>query len=140
MTSLEVKEFIQKCLVPAPQRLSAKELLKDPFLLAEIYGESIRDSLHMPDTIPRSFSSLSYGPYLMDIDPEYNQSVYTDSSYGTPHSSVLEFRRTHHTNEFRLRGNKNDDNSISLTLRIADKGGNHRHVEYGFSFFLIVGN
>lgn len=136
---MEVKEFIQKCLVPAPQRLSAKELLKDPFLLVDIYGESIRDSLHGPDMIPRSFSSLSYGPYLMDIDPDYNQSVYTDSNCGTPHSSVLEFRRTHHNNEFRLRGNKNDDNSISLTLRIADKGGKHRHIRIRVWFLILFG-
>ncbi|XP_057778590.1 serine/threonine-protein kinase WNK8-like [Salvia miltiorrhiza] len=129
VTSPEVKEFIQKCLVPAPQRLSAKELLKDPFLQVEQFGESIRDSLTIPDMIPRSFIPLNYGPHFMDIDPEY---VSVESNNGTPPTSVLEFKRTHHNNEFRLRGNKNDDNSISLTLRIADKGGRVRNIHFQF--------
>ncbi|KAH6819654.1 with no lysine kinase 6 [Perilla frutescens var. frutescens] len=128
VVSPEVKEFIQKCLVPASERLSAKELLKDPFLV-EHYGDSIRDSLTMLDKIPRSISLLNCGPHFMDIDPEY---AYTDSNSGTPHSSVLEFKRMHHNNEFRLRGNKNDDNSVSLTLRIADKGGRVRNIHFQF--------
>lgn len=119
VASSDVKEFILKCLVPAPQRLSARELIKDPFLQFES-----RDALTMLDIVPRSVSSMNYGPNFMDIDPEYNQYAYTDSNGGTPHASVLEFRQIHRNIEFRLKGNKNDDNSISLTLMIiADKGG-----------------
>ncbi|XP_071705838.1 probable serine/threonine-protein kinase WNK11 [Rutidosis leptorrhynchoides] len=32
VTDPEIKEFIEKCLVPASQRMSARELLEDPFL------------------------------------------------------------------------------------------------------------
>ncbi|XP_042049757.1 serine/threonine-protein kinase WNK8-like isoform X1 [Salvia splendens] len=132
VASPEVKEFIQRCLVPAPQRLSAKELLKDPFLQVELSGESIRDSLTVPDMIPRSVTSLNYGPQVMDIDPEYNQFVSAEYNFGTPPTSVVEFKRTHHNNEFRLRGNKINENSISLTLRIADKGGRVRNIHFQF--------
>ncbi|CAK9169337.1 unnamed protein product [Ilex paraguariensis] len=35
----QVKQFIERCLVPASQRLSAAELLQDPFLSSErAYG------------------------------------------------------------------------------------------------------
>lgn len=138
MASLEVKEFIEKCLAPASQRLSAKELLKDPFLQFEHSREPIRDSWNIPDEVPRSLSPLNCGPHSMDIDPEYNQSVCTESNCGTPCSSVLEFTRSHQNNEFKLKGKKNDDNSISLTLRIADKGGKCAS-EFGCSVF-AVGN
>ncbi|KAF5769557.1 putative non-specific serine/threonine protein kinase [Helianthus annuus] len=40
----QVKEFIEKCLVPASQRLPAKELLKDPFLAPE----STKEHVHNP--------------------------------------------------------------------------------------------
>lgn len=128
VASSDVKEFILKCLVPAPQRLSARELIKDPFLQFES-----RDALTVLDIVPRSVSSMNYGPNFMDIDPEYNQYAYTDSNGGTPHASVLEFRQIHRNIEFRLKGNKNDDNSISLTLMIiADKGGEARKICFQF--------
>lgn len=123
VASPEVKEFIEKCLVPASQRLSAEELLKDPFLQYEHSKVPSRDSLRVPSEAPRFSSSSNYGPHHMDIDREYNHSVCTDSNYGSSCSSVLEFQRLHLDNEFRLKGKKNDDSSISLTLRIADRGG-----------------
>lgn len=130
VTSPEVKEFIQKCLIPAAERLSAKELLKDPFLQVEQYGETMFLTT-TPDMISRSFTLFNYGPHFMDIDTEY---VSTD---GTPPTSALEFKRIHHNNEFRLRGHKDDNNSISLTLRIADDKGGGKH---GQTQFLGVGN
>ncbi|KAL0426152.1 UNVERIFIED_CONTAM: putative serine/threonine-protein kinase WNK4 [Sesamum radiatum] len=86
------------------------------------FKEPVRDLLHIPNEVPRSISQLYYGPNSMDIDPEYNQSVCTDSNCASPCSEVVEFERSHQNNDFRLRGKKNDDNSISLTLRIADQG------------------
>ncbi|CAN1299696.1 Serine/threonine-protein kinase WNK8 [Linum perenne] len=43
----QVKEFIEKCLVPAAVRLPAVELLKDPFLATESPKEVICDSLQL---------------------------------------------------------------------------------------------
>ncbi|KAL2233768.1 serine/threonine-protein kinase WNK8 [Sesamum indicum] len=132
VASKEVKEFIEKCLVPASERMSAKELLKDPFLQLEHSKEPVRDLLHIPNEVPRSISQLYYGPNSMDIDPEYNQSVCTDSNCASPCSEVVEFERSYQNNDFRLRGKKNDDNSISLTLRIADQGGRVRNIHFLF--------
>ncbi|KAL2552013.1 putative serine/threonine-protein kinase WNK6 [Forsythia ovata] len=132
VNNLEVKEFIEKCLVPASERLSAKELLKDSFLQFESSKEPVGDSLKLPNEVPRSSYVLNPGPHSMDIDPEYNQSIWTDSNCGSPRSLELEFQRVHQNNEFRLKGKKNDDNSISLTLRIADKGGRVRNIHFLF--------
>lgn len=123
VTDPEVKNFIEKCLVPASQRLPAKELLKDPFLHSETLKEPILDPLQLPNKLPRSSSVLNSGPHSMDIDLEYNHSVCTDSNSGSPHNPVVELQRIHQDNEFRLTGTKNDDKTISLTLRIADSNG-----------------
>lgn len=90
----KVKEFIEKCLVPANQRLSAKELLKDPFL--EIMN--LRKPMQSP--LPRSLSHVS-----------------------TANHAVVELCRVYEGNEFKLKGTKNDKNSVSLTMRIADPSG-----------------
>lgn len=76
----------------------------------------------------------------MDIDSEYNQSVSTESNCGTPNTPVLEFQRTHHNNEFRLKGRKNPDNSIALTLRIADLSGKGAtiNIVYLLLYYLIM--
>ncbi|KAL3815149.1 hypothetical protein ACJIZ3_016417 [Penstemon smallii] len=132
VASPQIKEFIEKCLVPASQRLSAKELVKEPFLQFEHSKEPIRDSLRLPNEFHQPTSSLNCGPHCMDIDPEYNQSMCTDSNSGSPHSSVLEFQRSHQNNEFRLKGKKIDDKSISLTLRIADQAGRVRNIHFQF--------
>ncbi|KAM7472323.1 hypothetical protein LguiA_010506 [Lonicera macranthoides] len=131
VTDPKVKEFIEKCLVPASERLPARELLKDPFLQLENPKEPIHNPLLLPNQILASLSSLNFGPLSMDIDSEYNQSVCTESNCGSP-SLVFEFQRMHQNNEFRLRGKKNDDNSISLTLRIADPCGRVRNIHFLF--------
>ncbi|PIN24538.1 Serine/threonine protein kinase [Handroanthus impetiginosus] len=130
--SPEVKEFIEKCLVPASQRLPAKELLKDPFLQPAHAKESFRGSSQTPDEVPRSLSPLHCGPRSMDIDHEYNQSVCTGSNCWTPCSSAFEHERSHQNNKFRLKGEMNDENSISLTLHIANQCGQVSQVDFLF--------
>lgn len=121
----QIKEFIEKCLVPASERSSAKELLKDSFLQLENPMEPIRDPLQLPYQ-SRSISFPKSETLSMDIDTDYKQlseSTYTESNNESPNFPVLEYQRAHKNNEFRLRGKKNDDNSVSLTLRIADSFG-----------------
>lgn len=115
-------------MVAAPQRSPAKELLKDPFFQFEKSKKPLHVPLKLPNQIPRSLRSLNYEPNSMDIDPEHNQSACTDSNCESPHAKVLEFQRFHRNNEFKLRGEKNDDSSISLTLRIADPCGMCRRI------------
>ncbi|KAL7002319.1 non-specific serine,threonine protein kinase, partial [Sarracenia purpurea var. burkii] len=130
----EVKKFIEKCLVPASQRLSAKELLEDAFLQSRTPKGLFIDPLQLPNQLPpSSLSLLNSEPHSMDIDPDLNHhSVYTGSNSWSPRSPYMEFQRTHQNNEFRLRGMKNDDNSVSLTLRIADSGGRVRNIHFLF--------
>ncbi|XVF22338.1 hypothetical protein REPUB_Repub12eG0163800 [Reevesia pubescens] len=135
----QIKEFIEKCLVPASERLSAKELLDDPFLKVENPKEPIRlplqlknpssKAVNLPANLPAS------GPSSMDIDTDYKQlslSTCTGSNSESPQHPVLEYQRTHKNNEFRLRGKKEDDNSVSLTLRIADSCGRVRNIHFLF--------
>jgi WNK lysine deficient protein kinase len=122
----QIKEFIEKCLVLAPERSSAKELLQDQFLKVENPKEPFRDPLQLPDQSPKANSLPKSGPLSMDIDTDFKQqslSTCTESNNGSPHCPVLEFQRTNKNNQFRLKGKKNDDNSVSLTLRIADSCG-----------------
>ncbi|XP_058225601.1 serine/threonine-protein kinase WNK8-like [Rhododendron vialii] len=135
VTDPKVKNFIEKCLVPASQRLPAKELLKDPFLQSETLKEPILDPLQLPNKLPQSSSVLNSGPHSMDIDLEYNHSVCTDSNTGSPHGPVVELQRIHQDNEFRLTGTKNDDKTISLTLRIADSNGQVRNIHFQFYLY-----
>ncbi|KAF8379761.1 hypothetical protein HHK36_029210 [Tetracentron sinense] len=131
----QVKQFIEKCLVPASMRVAAKELLKDPFLQSDNPKELIRDPLQLPSLLPKLMNFPMSGPHSMDIDPDYKQlsiSTCTGNSNESPHLPTLEFQRTNKNNDFRLRGEKNDDKSISLTLRIADLCGRVRNIHFHF--------
>ncbi|KAG5579347.1 hypothetical protein H5410_049974 [Solanum commersonii] len=128
----EVKEFIEKCLVAASERLSARDLLKDPFLQFENLEESVDNQIQLPKQSPTSLSLSKPLPQPMDVDFESNQSTYTDSSCGSPSVPGLEFQRCHQNNEFKLMGKKNDANSISLTLRIRDPAGSVRNIHFIF--------
>lgn len=96
----EVKQFIEKCLVPASQRLSAAELLKDPFLSPE--------------------STKVYEPKQQN------------SCSGSPSVSTVEIKSVNERNQFKLKGEKNNDDSIFLTLVIADYSGNARNIRFPF--------
>ncbi|XAR62941.1 Non-specific serine/threonine protein kinase, partial [Bertholletia excelsa] len=100
----EIKKFILQCLLPASQRLPAKELLKDPFLQSETLNKSIHNPLLSPNQLHQSLSQVNSGSHSMDIDPEYNHSICTDSNNGSPHFPVVEFQRTHQSNEFGCEG------------------------------------
>ncbi|CAN6704603.1 unnamed protein product [Malus baccata var. baccata] len=129
----QIKEFVEKCLVPASERVSAKELLRDAFLQVDNPKEPIRDPLQLPNQSLKATNLPKSGPLSMDIDTDYKQlsiSTCTGSNNGSP--QVLEFQRTHKNNEFRLSGIKIDDDSVSLTLRIADACGEVRNIHFLF--------
>ncbi|XP_062091351.1 probable serine/threonine-protein kinase WNK4 isoform X2 [Humulus lupulus] len=131
----QIKEFVEKCIVPAAERFSAKELLKDPFLQVENPKELTRDPVLLPNKSFKAINLTKSGSSSMDIDPDYKQlseSTGTESNMSSPESSVLEFLRTNTRNEFRLRGKLNSDNSVSLTLRIADFSGRVRNIHFLF--------
>lgn len=121
----QVKEFIEKCLVPLPHRLPAKELLKDPFLAPESIKEHIHDPVNF-DLVNLSMPDSS----AMDIDRTDNKissgSSCMKSNTSIPSFPSFELQCLNERNDIRLKGEKNEDNSVLLNLRIADfSGKNH---------------
>ncbi|KAK2978665.1 hypothetical protein RJ640_019122 [Escallonia rubra] len=131
----QVKQFIEKCLLPQAERLPSAELLRDPFLSSETSKELMCDVMKFPSLIPKSVNLPKPNPLPMEIDSNLNKfsgSTSTKSTTETPHLSYLEFQRFNERNDFRLRGEKIDNNSISLTLRIADLCGRIRNIHFVF--------
>ncbi|GAY35092.1 hypothetical protein CUMW_278040 [Citrus unshiu] len=142
----EVKSFIEKCLVPASQRLSAKELLTDPFL--QVNGTTKNRPLPLPDIVlPRvgAFGDrclMSEGPASvrnkhpsMDFDSDAELPVITsldNSGGGDSYSPSIEVRRSKRGNFFLLKGESNDEYSVSLILRISDQSGRLRNIHFLF--------
>ncbi|XVF53142.1 hypothetical protein PTKIN_Ptkin05aG0076700 [Pterospermum kingtungense] len=133
----QVKQFIEKCLLPASLRLPAVELLKDPFLSTETPKEVSSGPLQLSDLIPKSLNLIQSESHPMDIDPNCKKLLVNSSTKSikeTPQFSTLELQCSTENEEFRLKGEKIDDNTISLTLRIADQCGRARNIH--FSFYL----
>ncbi|RWR80792.1 Protein kinase domain-containing protein [Cinnamomum micranthum f. kanehirae] len=131
----QVRQFIEKCLVPAAERLPAKELLKDPFLHCDNPKEVVRDPLQLPNILPKIVHLAPSEPLSMDIDYDYklaSVSSSTKTGNGIPCSPRLEFQRTNRKYGFRLKGEKNEDNTVSLILRIADPCGKIKNIHFLF--------
>ncbi|KAF3528553.1 hypothetical protein DY000_02042455, partial [Brassica cretica] len=138
----EVKQFIEKCLLPASERLSAKELLLDPFL--QVNGLTMNNPLPLPDIVmPKegAFGErclMSEGPPAtrpskptsMDLDEDSNLPIVTFSDNSG--SRCIEVRRAKRGNFFVLKGEENDEQSVSLILRIVDENGRVRNIHFLF--------
>ncbi|KAL5211249.1 hypothetical protein ABZP36_022096 [Zizania latifolia] len=131
ITNLQAKQFIEKCLVPASERSSAKELLQDPFLCPDNSNGLV--SIKIPSSIPNAVD-ISLESLHMDVDTHESMSTSTSkkSDIVATHRSVLEFTRTNKNMELKLMGEKLDDNSVSLVLRIADLCGHARNIHFLF--------
>ncbi|XP_073013970.1 probable serine/threonine-protein kinase WNK6 [Typha latifolia] len=144
-----VKAFIEKCLVPAPQRLPARELLKDPFLQLDGTSGTHINSQHLPDivnhnTITSQESSVATEEpttYLegrtsgVEVDVEHEPtfiSVIENSTGIGSDSLTFEVREIREDDEFTLKGKRYDINTIKLILRIADRNGHARNVHFSF--------
>ncbi|TKY61234.1 serine/threonine-protein kinase WNK4 [Spatholobus suberectus] len=72
----------------------------------------------------------------MDLNADYQHTSLSacvdESSQESPHCLVHEVQKVYKNNEFRLKGTKNDDNSISLILHIADLCGRVRIIHFLF--------
>ncbi|XP_027334840.1 probable serine/threonine-protein kinase WNK10 [Abrus precatorius] len=131
----QIRQFIEKCLVPASKRLPAEELLKDPFLHVENPKDPVLYPLQSPSKTSRGINSSKFSSQSTDMDADYKQfslSNCSESNQGSSFCPVFEVQRTNKNNQFRLKGTKNDDNSISLTLRIADTCGRVRNIHFLF--------
>ncbi|XP_072963618.1 probable serine/threonine-protein kinase WNK4 [Typha angustifolia] len=132
VTNTEVKQFIEKCLVSASERLPAKELLKDPFLQSSNTKQFIVDSIQSPISTQK-MDNISVESVSMDIDSDHKAiPVITNTmSNNVTQPPVLEFRRVNRNNEFRLKGEDNG-NSISFDLRIINSSGQAKNIHFTF--------
>ncbi|CAD6243037.1 unnamed protein product [Miscanthus lutarioriparius] len=128
ISDLQVKQFIEKCLVPASERSSAKELLQDPFLCPDNTHEPAITKFTSPT--PNKTVDISLASLHMDVDTF--ESSPSNSCKENAHSPVLEFTRTNKNTELKLKGEKHDNNSVSLVLRIADLSGHARNIHFLF--------
>ncbi|KAJ6909320.1 hypothetical protein NC652_020341 [Populus alba x Populus x berolinensis] len=131
-----VKQFIEKCLVPASLRLPAIELLKDPFLATENSKDTVSGSMKLPNNLmPKQVINLPHSESRsMDIDEKKllvgscKESIDEKLQFST-----LEICKFTEKNEFRLRGEKIDSNTISLNLNITETSCSlERKVEFPF--------
>ncbi|KAL2496866.1 Serine/threonine-protein kinase WNK1 [Forsythia ovata] len=148
----EVRQFVEKCLATVSQRLSAKELLDDPFLQIDdcnLELRQIENHLNHVDPLLRQ-------PYL-ELDYEGNS--FTDHSFGgfsnghtyeesngwaynlneIRHSGIelFEHNDDEHDEDFpeldiTIKGKRKEDGNVFLRLRISDKEGRIRNIYFPF--------
>ncbi|KAI3965585.1 hypothetical protein MKX01_010542 [Papaver californicum] len=112
---LETKKFIERCIGPVAERLPAKELLKDPFLQPKDSGPA--GYCYPKQVCAGSVLTLhkkeSYAEQHML--PEDIISIIAVGSHPVP---TLEVQRVRRGKVFKLKGVKEDENSISFKLKM----------------------
>ncbi|XVF38219.1 hypothetical protein REPUB_Repub20aG0081600 [Reevesia pubescens] len=144
----EVREFVEKCLATVSRRLTARELLRDPFLQIDDYGSDLRlieyqrdyydagPLLRQPlyDIHISNNSSLinGYTSYL-GYGPE-NDLGYNSLEYETSEIDLFNSQEDGHFGDVDLtiKGKRREDDGIFLRLRIADKEGRIRNIYFPF--------
>ncbi|KAK1691951.1 hypothetical protein QYE76_008648 [Lolium multiflorum] len=132
----EVKFFIEKCITQASQRLSAQELLVDPFLL-DVDDERIfypPSNANTSDTVGSSNPSSNY---RYDKVPS---SVGSREQTGSMQGSHVSDTHIHgnidrHPSTGRIitvESQRKDLNTIFLKLRIADSTGHAQNIHFPF--------
>uniref|UniRef100_A0A1S4CT15 non-specific serine/threonine protein kinase n=1 Tax=Nicotiana tabacum TaxID=4097 RepID=A0A1S4CT15_TOBAC len=111
-----VKAFIDKCIAKASDRLPAKELLMDPFLLSD------EDS----GNVGRSLSSNSRHAEMRDDQSDNGKSTKDPLPEGG--------------RDFTVQGQRKDLNTIFLKLRITDSTGHIRNIHFPFDIQVDTAN
>ncbi|CAM8990439.1 unnamed protein product [Rhodiola kirilowii] len=127
----EVKQFIEKCLLPSSSRLSASELLKEPFLIPDNLKEHVK-SLNLPVSMLKPTSQSKYEALPMDID---NKKSSTGTSKGSTNDtfSTIELQKMSDQQIFSLHGKRKDDTKIKIDLSISGQGVVKK---FSFKFYL----
>ncbi|KAF5941756.1 hypothetical protein HYC85_019398 [Camellia sinensis] len=144
----EVRQYVEKCLATVSRRLSAKDLLTDPFLQIDEFGSDLR-----PIGYYKDFNEV--GPLLRQslLGNHHNYSSlingYSSNCNGyEPQNDLdyhpVEFERNeidsfssqhdlHLANvDITINGRRREDDGIFLRLRIADKEGLFRNIYFHF--------
>ncbi|KAL9683565.1 hypothetical protein QQ045_015387 [Rhodiola kirilowii] len=132
---LEVKQFIEKCLRPSSSRLSASELLDDPFLIPENSKSKLPpESLNLPLAMQKSIVHPKLEALPMDID--YNSKMSSTNTYvgrANDTSSTIELQKISDQQSFSLQGKRKDDTKIKIDLSISGGGVAKK---FSFKFYL----
>ncbi|XP_060206737.1 probable serine/threonine-protein kinase WNK10 isoform X2 [Lycium barbarum] len=132
VTDPHVKLFVEKCLAPVSIRLSAVELLEDPFLSSESLITPIGDHFQ-PSNVVSEAQSLAKSIFMdVDLAQKLQSDMCIENKTRSSQFSNLDFVKRNERNEFRLHGDKHDDHSIAFSLRIAELTGRIRHVHFVF--------
>ncbi|XP_061338665.1 probable serine/threonine-protein kinase WNK9 isoform X10 [Gastrolobium bilobum] len=144
----EVRQFVEKCLATVSLRLSAKELLKDPFLQIDDYGSDlkavqyqrdcyevtpiIRQPLNGIHSINNAFMSGytdNLGGYGLISELDYHQEDFETSEIDLfdceEDDDLAEVDTT-------IKGRRREDDGIFLRIRLADKEGRVRNIYFSF--------
>ncbi|KAG7587632.1 Protein kinase domain [Arabidopsis suecica] len=131
----QVKQFIEKCLLPAPSRPTALELLKDQLLAVDGAKDSTLAASSNTTFKPAKPPQSEYR--RMDVDHKENTSVSICSSAKSSQEcswlQTIEVQRVAENTEFRLSGERRDDVAASMALRIAGSSGQARKVDFDFN-------
>lgn len=143
----EVRQFVDKCLATVSLRLSARELLNDPFLQIDDcdydlrpgdYGRELDDTgplirqpflkLHHSDS---GFSNGYLNGYSFAAQNEWGYHPGEIESNGI---ELFEHHDDEHTEDvdISIKGKKREDGGIFLRLRISDKEGRIRNIYFPF--------
>ncbi|CAL0300041.1 unnamed protein product [Lupinus luteus] len=142
----EVRQFVEKCLATVSVRLSAKELLDDPFLRDDDYEYDLRTinsgSGGLDDFVPlikQPFFDLhrSYSNFSNEYSNGFGYEGDWSSHPAEIEPSGIELFEYHDDEpsedvDISIKGKRKDDDSIFLRLRITDKEGRIRNIYFPF--------
>ncbi|THU69933.1 hypothetical protein C4D60_Mb08t19630 [Musa balbisiana] len=142
----EVRQFVEKCLATASRRLSARELLKDPFLQVDDLCSSFDDEdvssmghiLWQPSLeytqsngsfITNEFSDSIHREMELENDWDYDATDVEVRGNGLLNSHIDEQPINV---DITIKGKRREDGNIFLRLRISDKDGCVRNIYFLF--------
>ncbi|PON80079.1 Serine/threonine protein kinase [Parasponia andersonii] len=142
----EVRNFVEKCLATVSCRLTAGELLKDPFLQIDDYGYDLRSLEYETDFddvgpflrqplygIHHNNRYLNGYGYYLGNEPKNDLECHP-VEYETSDIDLFTCQEDEHFGDFdiTIKGRRDDDEGIFLRLRIADKEGRIRNIYFPF--------
>lgn len=148
-----MRQFVEKCLATVSRRLSARELLKDPFLQIDDCESDLRSiecRRDFDDNDP-----ISRQPFLDyhhsnngSFNNGYSNGVDLEAHNGWDYQLVesepsgielFEYHDEEHSPnvDISIKGKKREDDGIFLRLRIADKEGNECSMFVSLRLYLL---
>ncbi|CAN1807843.1 Serine/threonine-protein kinase WNK1 [Linum perenne] len=123
----DIRQFVEKCLATVSNRLSARELLMDPFLQIDDYGYDLRSSDYHGCLI----NGVSNDRYLGHV-PDHGFE-YPPVDYDREIDLYASEDDKHFTDvEIAIQGRRRDDDGIFLRLKVSDTEGRIRNIYFPF--------